>query len=548
MTRVLRSATKKIQNSENLSSKLSVSKKSKTIKKSDKKVIEIKNEDKKQSDIWNINSILSNIFSYTDHKDLVQFNAVCKKWNNLTNPIIHKTIKLVRKRNLRFAGNNIYDNTDKKYANSDVAKCISNNAKHAHQVKELKYNYKLSHRRALEVFETFRFISNLTICELDMTQDQFLGMISPLTQLQELDIYETSIKNNNKKGIYKEAVQLPLSLNILKLMHIDLTDNPELFVQTINSHRNLVKFGNYSEYDKDYLDPFYKYYPSLLTFEFVNNEQEAPQSLLTIFIKNPQLIRLRLECLSSEIVKYISNYLTNLEDLYLIGYGGNYTEINFKFPQTTKIKKLSLYKIRLNNCSLNSILLNCPDLNELELSDIIFMEYNSVKFWLSNAVKLKKLVIHCDALSTSVLNSILLNCRNISELDIILPNKWKEATKSICEKCAKLERLEIKLRYRMSEQERDAIYKEFYESEFITGNYKFKSTLTHLTLNHFKVQDSKAEYFKTFKSLKSIKYPRPYTMSNGSYQEIETDMDLWPGYRLITNNGYYSNVELKKNQ
>jgi hypothetical protein len=47
MARVLRSAAKKIQNNEDLSSKLSINKKSKIIKRRAKALIEVKNE------IWN---------------------------------------------------------------------------------------------------------------------------------------------------------------------------------------------------------------------------------------------------------------------------------------------------------------------------------------------------------------------------------------------------------------------------------------------------------------------------------------------------------------
>jgi hypothetical protein len=541
MTRVLRSATKKDQNNEDLSSKLIINIKSKTIKRTDEKLIELKKKDKKQSDIWNINSILSNIFSYTDKKDLVQFNSICKKWNNLTNPIIHKTIKLIRKRVTRNRIGGFSDKTDEKYADSDVVECISNNAKHAHLVKEFRYDYKLNPQRAVEIFEIFRFISSLTIGNCDMGQDQFLGMISPLTQLQELTLSVLKIRKFNMAKPYKKAVQLPLSLKKLKLQRISLIDSSELFVQTINSHRNLVEFNYLLESDNNYLESFYKHYPTLLNFKFNNIELESSQLLFRIFDTNPQLInlKLRLKHLGSEMVKYISNYLTNLEELSLSEYNNSYIETNLNFSQPTKIKKLSLDRIRLNNCSLNSILLNCPLLEELGIYNTIFIQPDSIKFRLSNPAKLKKLAIHCDALSGGVFNSILLNYPNISELIIDLPFEHQEIIKSICENSANLDRLKITPQLGMSHQERDTFFQVFYESELFTGSHKCSFTLSNLTLNIFKAVDSKAEYFKNFKKLKSIKYPGQFGIgynSLGEEFEIKINKELWPGYKLITTN------------
>jgi lysyl-tRNA synthetase class II len=82
MTRILRSATKKTQSIEDLPSKLSISKKSKVIKRNRKIVIKSKDEASQQSGVWDNKSIVSSIFSFINHKDLVEFNTVCKKWNN----------------------------------------------------------------------------------------------------------------------------------------------------------------------------------------------------------------------------------------------------------------------------------------------------------------------------------------------------------------------------------------------------------------------------------------------------------------------------------
>jgi hypothetical protein len=240
MTRVLRSATKKSQNSEDLSSKLNIIKYSKNIKRGDNKVIKIKKEVKK-SDISDINTLISIIFAYTDHKDLIEINTACKKWNNLTNPIIHKTIKLTHSWNII---DQAYDKMLNYYAKieAEVDECIYNNSKYAQFVKEFTFKSKLAPQRAIEFFDNFRFISNLTIDYCNMSKDQFLVMISPLTQLQELSIRSLEIKKIVYKRLYKEVVQLPLTLKKLRIESLRLISNPELFIQTINSHNNLIEF------------------------------------------------------------------------------------------------------------------------------------------------------------------------------------------------------------------------------------------------------------------------------------------------------------------
>ncbi|KXN65127.1 hypothetical protein CONCODRAFT_13395 [Conidiobolus coronatus NRRL 28638] len=368
MTRVLRSATKKCQSKVDLPSKLSISKNSKIIKKRAKKIVEIKNEVSRQSDIWNINPILSNILAYTDRKDLLEFNTVCKKWNQLSNPIIHKTIKLNRSWDIIKKS---HDKRLNKYGkiDADVVECISNNAKHAPFIKEFYYDYKLEPQRAIEIFETFRFISKLTIKSWEMSQDQFLGMISPLTQLQELNLEHLEIKKIVYKRLYKEVVQLPSSLKKLTLS-VKLIDNPDLFIQTINSHTNLVEFSSKSSHGFDSLEPFYKPYPSLVKFEYENQQVKSSQSLIKVFENNPQLISLKMPLgyMNNNLANLLSSYLTNLEELNLSegnSYSYDQTDINLKFSQPTKIKKLNLSWRRLTESSVDSILLNCPHLEEL---------------------------------------------------------------------------------------------------------------------------------------------------------------------------------------
>jgi hypothetical protein len=515
------------------------------------KVMEIMGEDKK-SDVLNIKSILSNIFAYTDHKDLLEFSTVCKKWNNLINPTIHKTIALVRNRDLVWRNSISYDRTNEVYANADVVECVFNNAKYAPLVKEFKYDYKLESQRALEAFETFRFICILNIEDCGMSQSQFLGMISPLTQLQELNLSCLKIENILSEELYKESIQLPSTLKKLKLYYIRLIDNPELFIQTINSHTNLEKFSTNSNSNNDFLEPFINNYSSLLSFKFNNIELESSQSLFTIFEHNPQLISLDLglKFLNNEIVKQISNCLINLEELELYSYGEGDMGSLPRFSQFAKIKKLNLKWYSLSNCSLNSILLSCPQLEELDLNPYTHNKKpNSVKFLnFSNPTKLRKLAINYTTLSEGAFECILSNCSQLNELEIVLSSKWKEAMKLICENCSKLEKLEICPQYEMEEEQGESFFKNFYESKFFTTNHKTKFTLISLTFYNFEFNNTKIEYFNSFIKLNSINYPSQPNIYNEFGKKNQINKGLFPGYRLLlTDCGYCYNVELKRN-
>jgi hypothetical protein len=502
-----------------------------------KEAIEIKNEDSQKSDIWNIRSILSNIFKYVDHKDMLEFSTVCKKWNSVINPIIYNTIKLNCKSSGLFGFGNISDDSDK--FDAEVVECILNNSKYAQFVKEFMYRYELKPQRAIKFFQTFRFISNLTIGICNMSQCQFLGMITPLTQLQELTLSSLTIKNSFSERSYKEAVQLPSSLRKLSL-GVSLIDSPKLFVQTINSHSNLIMFS-YSSSTNEFLEPFYKPYPSLTNFEYTNHQPQSPQLLTKFFEYNPHIatFKLSMKYWNSEHVNYINSYLPNLEELILTNFfilNADYQDINLKFPRPTKIKKLVIQEFKLSDSSLSSILLNCPHLEELNLMPCVsYNQYKSISFINHHIfTKIKILTINCDYLSKGDFKSLLLNSPQINVLNITLFHEWKEAIISICENCANLRRLSVFLSIQMREQVRRLFHQEFYKTEFFTSKAKCNSTLTHLTLNNFNALNSKSEHFKYFKSLKSILYPPQIFFGVASdYQDTKIDMSLWPGYRFI---------------
>ncbi|KXN65729.1 hypothetical protein CONCODRAFT_12605, partial [Conidiobolus coronatus NRRL 28638] len=132
---------------------------------------------------------------------------------------------------------------------AEVELCISNNAKFAPFVQQINYYVELESQKAIEFFQTFRFITNLGISSVEMDQDHFLGMIEPLTQLKNLYLNYIHLKNSiNSLAI--EAVQLPLTLRKLSIDYISLTGDLDLFIQSINSHKNLEEF-----HYRNYIEP-----------------------------------------------------------------------------------------------------------------------------------------------------------------------------------------------------------------------------------------------------------------------------------------------------
>ncbi|KXN64989.1 hypothetical protein CONCODRAFT_13586 [Conidiobolus coronatus NRRL 28638] len=240
-----------------------------------------------------------------------------------------------------------------------------------------------------------------------------------------------------------------------------------------------------------------------------------------------------------------------LEQLKLYGNGGDDTEVYLKFSQPTKIKKLNLNFFRFINCSIDSILLNCPHLEEFDLQLFTYNKQpDSVKFLnLSKSYRLKKLTVNYNALSEGLFDSILSNCPNINDLSIILTYEWKEMMKSIYKNCDNLQRLKICSRFEFGIKKSDNLSKELYEEDFFTSSPRCKSTLTHITFSGFKAIDSKADYFKNFKFLKSIRYlNQSKTGINTFDQATEINMDLWLGHiLLITDSGHYHDVELRRN-
>jgi hypothetical protein len=539
MTRVLRSSTRKKQENKESLPKASDSLKPKGGKRGRKKIEASKKEDKEQNDIWSISSISLNIFSYTDFKDLFNINTVCKRWNHLTNPIIHKSLKLLRTNDTQS------DDIDEQFetqvkVNAEAKECIYNNSKYAKLVKQFTLSEKLSLRLSKKFFETFKFIAVLKLDFVEMSEELFICIIKPLTVLEELILDEICIENSRKKDLNLNAIQLPSTLTKLSINNIELAGNYEIFVKIINSHTNLKEFKIEDCTEPRFLDPFRKNYPSLKVFKYLNifGTIDVHQSLLSIFEFNSQLhtVYFALNDLNDILMRHINQYLTNLQEFYL-DYSSsivNLPIVNFELSQATKIKRLILNMDNISTLSLNSLLLNSPNLNELSLRKFSNREVGSfTSLNTTNLTNVIELTLVCDYLSVSAFKHILLSCPKLKVLKVQIPREWKQCMMTIGSGCKNLERLEI---IKPNIDHPGVFERELHEVEFLSDETAYLSTLTHLIFHNLDYYTSKPEYFEKFKMLKSIAYLNQFRELREIGQQININEELWSDYKISLNN------------
>jgi hypothetical protein len=531
MARGRKPKLEKNQSNEN-SNNLNESKNTETVNKGRKRKKVVKAVEK--SEIWNINSIISKIFGYFSFKDLVKFNTVCKRWNQLTNPIIHRKISLLRSEAIqKKAHSNIHNHIDK--IEAEIDEFIANNAKHAQLFKEFVFNRFLIDRVA-DFFETFKFITVLKINSIQLSEFEFMDVIRPLDQLQELNLYHLSVYRNPYDEPFALAIKLPKTLTDLTLCSINADYNTEAFLETINSHTNLFEFKCISNNQNQFLDPFYKNYPTLKMFEFSNGHLKSSQSLCSVFECNPQLLRLKLElsCWNSTLGDFINRHLNNLEDFALIDksyFNYDISTIDFSFTQSTKIKILSISWAKLAPSSVESILLNCPDLEVLTLKHYNSPLSNSLNLSLNlfKSIKIKNLSIDCNIIYKSSFESLLLKCPHIEILDIQLPVDPDDFISIVGTRCPNIKMLKIYKNKYLNQDQTKSYYEELYT------NSNFKTTLTHLTLKGFGLNFSAAENFEKFAKLKTILFVENGRTEIRQFKKNEANKTLWPNFNVTIN-------------
>ncbi|KXN65807.1 hypothetical protein CONCODRAFT_12512 [Conidiobolus coronatus NRRL 28638] len=188
----------------------------------------------------------------------------------------------------------------------------------------------------------------------------------------------------------------------------------------------------------------------------------------------------------------------------------------------------------MGSYSLESMLMNCPDLEELSLIELaIFPNENSKLFIkLRGLTKIKKLEIRRSNLAESSFESIITNCPQLKELDITLSRDWKEWIKVICTKCINLEKLSLRPNNDVFIHESLNYSDELYNLEHF-NNPAYKDSLVHLTLNNYSFYNTSNEYFSNFSNLKSIKFlwqTKPNPSKNK--QLTKQDKSIWPEFDL----------------
>jgi hypothetical protein len=499
---------------------------------------------------WHQNFNFSEIFKYLKHEELVNFNSTCKQWNLLANPIIHMELKLLRSDGIRekLYGKK-YDSSAK--INAEAKECISNNSKFAPFVKEFELTSNLLPKVKSKLFKTFNFISVLTLQDINIDQCQFLGIIDSLKLLNSLVLTDIEVNNNGKNGLYTSFVQLPSSLTKLALTDIQAKNNPELFFQTVNSHINLKELSVHDSENLIFLEPLYKNYITLLSFEYYGVGFENLDPLCKLLEFNPQLVSLKLYLYSfpDKLYTQIAECLTNLEEIFLSLNTSFIIPSNMTKPSAFEnIKIFKLISIDLNYLSVKSILENCPQLTELELKGI----YKSLEsdppqpLKITRPTKIKKLEINIDNIDQSLFDSILSNSPSLNELEVRLYTEWQHRLKTIWLNSKNLKKLTMWNGFRWKDGEKPFI-QEFYQTGLLTNSSDYNINVTQLSFIMFGFSDARADNFGSFKRLKSIKY------IDQSSEVIKTngiDIDLWKGYKLrVCDNGEFTaDVEFYKNK
>ncbi|KXN65727.1 hypothetical protein CONCODRAFT_12602 [Conidiobolus coronatus NRRL 28638] len=485
----------------------------------------------KRNSIWDIDLILSKIFAYSDIKDLIKLNTVCKRWCHLTRSIIYRRIKLLRSRDIisnRYMG--IMNTATMRYA--EIDDCISNNAIHAHLIKEFTLSEQIQSKNIVNFFKVFSFIENLTLSGVKMCQGIFLDIINPLTHLRELNLERFHATWEPVKGDLWEAVQLPSSLTKLTLSNVHIEDDPPLFIKTINSHRNLIEFSFKGINHRRILDQFIKLYPTLKYFEYrIDHRIENIEFLYSILEFNPQLLALKLELQKwrKALINNINRHLTNLQEFSFESAFKPVVPLDdiFYFSLSSKIKKLKLSPQFLTSNSLNSVLKNCPELIELSLiCSKNHLYFDNYTLNISAPINISKLEINFTSLADTSFDSILIFCAHLKVLDIKLPINWLDWMNIIRKRCSNLEQLTLSISIPTHKEQH-----EFYEA--LSNNSAFSTTLTHLTFKDVSFHSARAEYFANFPNLKSIKFLALSANDISQFKKNEAEKNMWRNFDVV---------------
>jgi hypothetical protein len=133
--------------------------------------------------------------------------------------------------------------------------------------------------------------------------------------------------------------------------------------------------------------------------------------------------------------------------------------------------------------------------------------------------------IDCQTISESTLDSILLNFPDLKELNINFPYNWTGYFDIIAHRCRALEKLTLYSCFILHNQE------EYNSLKFLSNTNSFKNTLTSLTLNNLNFCCSaNSLYLRNYYNLKLVKLQ----ILNRGYGRwgsvVPFNEDFWPCY------------------
>jgi hypothetical protein len=467
-----------------------------------------------KKDIMQIDLVLSKIFEYSTLQDLKSFNIVCKKWNQLSNPFVYRKINLL--------------------SNIKAEEFINTSAKYAHYIEELAYCQSLKPQRDIRFFESLNSLTKLDIYNVKINQDQFLCLVKPLNKLEDLKLGSTTIKEIKRKRLCTEPVQLPHTLIKLSIINLKLVGNPALFVETMSSHRCLKEFIVNSSDASNFMSLFCTGYPSLKFFQYINCKPKNLQPLINVFESNPQINTLKLDSsLLGALAAHLRLYLTNLKELELCSSIDFVPDSTYMFSQHIKVKKLKLTVKVLTSALLNCLLQNCPKLEELIYEPGGLFSLKSISVRVENPTKIKKLRISKASFDDTSFESIVINCPYLEELDVSFTSEWKGQYETISQRCANLKSLTL-----YSSVENNS-HTEYTTLEFLSGNCSFKNILTSLTLENFPFNAINSAHLQGYSNLKSIKFQSCHNQYEKNIDEVLNNNDSWPNYLKIPIGGSY---------
>jgi hypothetical protein len=431
--------------------------------------------------------LLVKIFNFLDIKNLLKFSTVCKKWNKLINPLINKRLRLLRPNYISSGYHDPNLSRDEQFL-EEVGECIRVKGKYSNHIREFKLNKRMSVDLSIDFFETFCKLTKLHVDNIKLSQDLLINCIKPLVNLKTLDLSKLKITESPNNRFQLEAIKLPDSLTKLYLTEVQFLGDPQLALETLNSHSNLMEFRIEVTNIPELLTPLKQNYPTLQKLlicdgcyqNFIINSDEVIKN-------NEQLLELEIHsiAISTSLMNLINEKLIKLKVLILNRILTTYSDHSedFMFTKFTQLEKLIIYWYGLEPASIDSILTHSPMLSDLQIQ--IGSEYASL---------------------TPIIRDRCKNLKNLT-FDVIQVNS-------------------LGFRENLS-------LDSFFDLELIQTNYPMANNLTSLNLGNFNLLNLQPDHLNQFENLKIIQFDNFDSKFNlGEANLIKENFSKFGGWKL----------------